>query len=132
MQPPCRPRGLLPSRPGLFELAIALFEDHILQAVELVCRCDVSDCAVQPDVVVIPDARRDTTPGLLEIRRTEWPNPPDLRLSLQRSRPNNGDQITTKQRCQEPLSRFAGRLRGGWWIPGPAVESLSPPRSRVQ
>ena len=36
MQPPCRPPGLLPSRPGLFELAIALFEDDILQAVELV------------------------------------------------------------------------------------------------
>ena len=54
---------------GFFELAIAFGEDHRPEVIQAIGRCDVSQRAVQPDVVVVLDVGRDAPAGLVERRR---------------------------------------------------------------
>src|SRR5260370_7627772 len=48
---------------GFFELAIAFGEDHRPEVIQAIGRCDVSQRAVQTDVVLVPAPRPHAPPG---------------------------------------------------------------------
>jgi hypothetical protein len=55
----------LPASPGLLELAIPLSEDYFVTTGHLVGRCNVTNRAVEPYLVLMPNVAFDEANGIL-------------------------------------------------------------------
>ena len=59
---------------GLCEFGVAQLEDFLVSAGEFVGGCDVADCAVQADVVVVMHIVADESAGVVERQGRAWPD----------------------------------------------------------
>ena len=55
--------------PGLFHFSVSLFEYFLVSAVQFVHRCDITDSAVQPDLVVVTDESFNHSSGIVKGKR---------------------------------------------------------------
>ena len=57
---------LLSQFSGFFKLSVSLFEYYQVSAVQFVCWCNVANCAVKPDGVVVFDVLFYYSPGVVK------------------------------------------------------------------
>ena len=60
--------------PGLFQFLVSLFEYFLVSAVQFVHRRDITDSAVQPDVVVVIDESFNHSSGIVKGKRDTGTN----------------------------------------------------------